>query len=54
VIPAGLTFANAISKRSDLGFIRRTKGILTMIGTYLGACTIYASVYRKSPVAIRI
>jgi hypothetical protein len=50
VIPAGLAFANAISKRPDLEFYQPDKRHPTLIGTYLSACTIYASVYKKSPV----
>jgi hypothetical protein len=50
VIPAGLAFANAISKRPDLEFYQPDKRHPTLIGTYLGACTIYASIYKKSPV----
>jgi len=50
VIPAGLAFASAISKRPDLEFYQPNKRHPTLLGTYLGACTIYASVYKKSPV----
>ena len=50
VIPGGLAFANAISKRPDLEFYQSDKRHPTLIGTYLGACTIYASLYKKSPV----
>ena len=50
VIPGGLAFANAIRKRPDLEFYQLDKRHPTLIGTYLSACTIYASVYKKSPV----
>jgi hypothetical protein len=50
VIPAGLAFAKAISKRPDLEFYQRDKRHPSLIGTYLAACTIYAAVYGKSPV----
>ena len=50
VIPGGLAFAKAISKRPDLEFYQPDKRHPTLIGTYLGACTIYSSVYKKSPV----
>jgi hypothetical protein len=50
VIPAGLAFANAISKRPDLEFYQPDKRHPTLLGTYLGACAIYSSVYKKSPV----
>jgi len=54
VIPAGLAFANAISKRPDLEFYQPDKRHPTLIGTYLGACTIYASFIRNHRLAIRI
>jgi hypothetical protein len=50
VIPAGLAFANAISKRPDLEFYQPDKRHPTLIGTYLAACATYAAIYRKSPV----
>lgn len=50
VIPAGLAFAKAISRRPDLELYQPDKRHPTLIGTYLAACTTYATVYRKSPV----
>ena len=50
VIPAGLAFAKAISKKPDLEFYQPDKRHPTAIGTYLAAATAYASIYRKSPV----
>jgi hypothetical protein len=50
VIPAGLAFAKAIAKRPDLEFYQPDKRHPALIGTYLAACTIYASIYGKSPV----
>jgi hypothetical protein len=50
VIPAGLAFARAIEKRSDLEFYQLDKRHPTLLGTYLAACTTYAAVYKKSPV----
>ncbi len=50
VIPAGLAFAKAIAKRTDLEFYQPDKRHPTVIGTYLAAATAYASIYRKSPV----
>ncbi len=50
VIPAGLAFAKAISKRPDMEFYQLDKRHPTLLGTYLGACTIYSSVYKKSPI----
>ncbi len=50
VIPAGLAFAKAIARRPDLEFYQPDKRHPALIGTYLAACTIYASIYGKSPV----
>ncbi len=50
VIPAGLAFAKAIGKKPDLEFYQPDKRHPSLIGTYLAACTAYASIYRKSPV----
>lgn len=50
VVPAGLAFAKAIAKRPDLEFYQPDKRHPTPIGTYLAACTAYASIYGKSPV----
>jgi hypothetical protein len=50
VIPAGLAFAKAIGKRPDLEFYQPDKRHPALIGTYLAACTTYASIYKKSPV----
>jgi hypothetical protein len=50
VIPAGLAFAKAISKRPELEFYQKDKRHPTLFGTYLAACTIYAAIYNKSPV----
>jgi hypothetical protein len=50
VIPAGLAFAKAISKRPDLELYQPDKRHPTLIGTYLAACTTFASIQGKSPV----
>lgn len=50
VVPAGLAFAKAISKRPELEFYQADKRHPSLLGTYLAACTIYASIYGKSPV----
>lgn len=52
VIPAGLAFAKAISKRPELEFYQPDKRHPTPIGTYLAAATAYAAIYSKSPVGI--
>jgi hypothetical protein len=50
VIPAGLAFAKAVSKRPSLELYQPDKRHPTLAGTYLAACTTYAAVQRKSPV----
>ena len=52
VIPAGLAFAKAISKKSDIALYAPDKRHPSMRGTYLSACTIYAALYNKSPVGL--
>jgi len=49
VIPAGLAFAKALTKRPDLVLYAADKRHPSPAGTYLGAATIYASLFRKSP-----
>jgi len=53
VIPAGLAFAKAISKRPSLELYQSDKRHPTLAGTYLAACTAYAAVQKKSPVGNR-
>jgi len=53
VIPAGLAFAKAIAKRSELELYQSDKRHPSLLGTYLAACTSYASIYQKSPVGNR-
>ena len=50
VIPAGLAFARAISKRPGLELYQPDKRHPSLAGTYLAACTTYAALYGKSPV----
>ena len=51
VIPAGLAFEEAYRQRPDIKLHQDYDGSHpTLIGTYLAACTVYASVYGKSPV----
>ena len=52
VIPAGLAFAKAISKKPELEFYQKDKRHPSPIGTYLAAATAYASIYKKSPVGL--
>jgi hypothetical protein len=53
VIPAGLAFARAIAKRADLELYAPDKRHPSLEGTYLAACTVYATLYRKSPVGLK-
>jgi hypothetical protein len=51
VIPVGLAFEEAYRQRPDIKLHQDYDGSHpTLIGTYLAACTVYASVYGKSPV----
>jgi len=52
VIPAGLAFAKAISKRPDIELYVADKRHPSLAGTYLAACTAYAALFRKSPVGL--
>jgi len=51
VIPVGLAFEEAYRRRPDMRLHKEYDGSHPdLIGTYLAACTVYASVYGKSPV----
>jgi hypothetical protein len=51
VIPVGLAFEEAYRRRPDIKLHKDYDGSHPeLIGTYLAACTVYASVYGKSPV----
>jgi hypothetical protein len=50
VVPAGLAFANSVAKRPDLSLIIADKRHPTLMGSYLAACTVMASVYKQNPV----
>jgi len=52
VIPAGLAFAKATAKRPELELYQPDKRHPTLMGTYLAACTVYASIFGKSPVGL--
>jgi hypothetical protein len=53
VIPAGLAFARAIAKNPSLNLYNHDKRHPSLAGTYLGAATIYASVFGKSPAGLK-
>jgi hypothetical protein len=49
VAPAGLAFARALERRPDLQ-LNQDDGHPTLAGTYLAACVLYGTLYRRSPV----
>lgn len=49
VVPAGLAFANSIATRPDLNLYVADKRHPSLMGTYLAACTVVASVYKTDP-----
>ncbi|MGE3246985.1 MAG: hypothetical protein AB7F96_19190 [Beijerinckiaceae bacterium] len=49
VIPAGLAFARALSKRPELSLHVDDKRHPNLNGTYLAGCTVYACLFGKSP-----
>jgi hypothetical protein len=51
VIPAGLAFAKALSKKPDLVMYQKDKRHPSLAGTYLSAATIYSALYKKQAVA---
>jgi Domain of unknown function (DUF4886) len=53
VIPAGLAFANSVKQRPELNLYVADKRHPSLAGTYLAATTVYASLFRKSPVGIK-
>ena len=50
VIPAGLAFARSVAQRPELDLYARDKRHPSMLGTYLAAATVYAALYRETPV----
>ena len=53
VIPAGLAFARAIAKNPQLNLYNADKRHPSLAGSYLGAATIYAALYGKSPAGLK-
>ena len=53
VIPAGLAFAKALQRNPPLSLHIADKRHPTLAGTYLAACTVYASIFKKSPVGLK-
>jgi hypothetical protein len=50
VIPAGLAFAKSIAIRPDLNLYVPDKRHPSLMGTYLAANVVYASLFKKSPI----
>jgi hypothetical protein len=50
VVPAGLAFAKSVQRRPDLELYAADKRHPSLAGTYLAACTVYATLFGKSPV----
>jgi len=53
VIPAGLAFARSVAKSPGLNLYNADKRHPSLAGSYLGAATIYAALYGKSPVGLK-
>jgi len=53
VVPAGLAFARSIILRPDLNLYVADKRHPSLMGTYLAACTVVASVYKTNPVGLK-
>jgi hypothetical protein len=50
VIPAGLAFARSVAARPDVNLYIADKRHPTLAGSYLAACTTYATLFKRSPV----
>jgi len=49
VAPVGLAFERSLKNRPDIKLITGPDGHPTAYGTYLAACVIYATIFKKSP-----
>jgi hypothetical protein len=52
VIPAGLAFARSVRQRPALNLYVADLRHPSLAGTYLAACTVYAALFKKSPVGL--
>ena len=52
VIPVGLAFENAYRKMPNISLHKPDGTHPNLLGTYLAACVVYASVYKESPIGI--
>ena len=53
VIPVGLAFENAYYQRPDIALHQLDGSHPSLLGTYLAACTVFASVFNESPVGLK-
>jgi len=53
VIPAGLAFASSVKQRPELNLYVADKRHPSLAGTYLAANTVYAAIFKKSPVGLK-
>ncbi len=53
VIPAGLAFARSVAKSPGLNLYNADKRHPSLAGSFLGAATIYAALYGKSPAGLK-
>jgi Domain of unknown function (DUF4886) len=53
VVPVGLAFAKSVQRRPELNLYAADKRHPSLAGTYLAACTLYASLFKKSPVDLK-
>lgn len=49
MVPAGLAFARSVKERPELNLYVPDKRHPSLAGTYLGACTVLASLYGVNP-----
>lgn len=52
VIPAGLAFARSIALRPDINLYDPDKRHPSLAGTYLAAATVYATLFKQTPVGL--
>jgi hypothetical protein len=53
VVPVGLAFARSVQRRPELNLYAADRRHPSVAGTYLAACTLYASLFKTSPVDLK-
>jgi hypothetical protein len=53
VIPAGLAFARSLAARPEIGLYAPDKRHPSPAGSYLASCTVYATLFGRSPVGLK-